>query len=308
MIKKSHTNPNEINVKNLDNDLKNPFEELASALIRKYKSQIVSIVVFGSGTTGDWIRGKSDIDFIIVTDAQSNRWKIENFTNILLTKLSLKYDLRLDKTCSTFKSNNNPLKNLISTLESFMTFGKPFFVVSKNQIDVKKGKIKNFRIRFVTSIFNSIAIFVAKANQTGVTIYGENLLDQMYINYSIVEKIKAFIAPIWLIIVSFAVFPIDAQLSLSHSVKATIWSCEDALFFLERKLSVTELEIFELEKIFQNQEISLSHAWKANNLRPTLQGAVIEKGAIMQFLVQTSKFNRMLYVKTAEKWRFNQNK
>lgn len=66
-----------INVEKLDMNLRQAFGELATALIKKYRNQVLSIVVFGSATTCDWIRGKSDVDFIIVTDGKESRKEVE---------------------------------------------------------------------------------------------------------------------------------------------------------------------------------------------------------------------------------------
>jgi len=41
-------------------------EELVSKLVEKYSHDVVSFVLFGSATTGEWIRGKSDIDCIVI--------------------------------------------------------------------------------------------------------------------------------------------------------------------------------------------------------------------------------------------------
>lgn len=294
----------QINVDNLDFDLRKPFQELTLALLEEYNDQILSIVVFGSGTTGDWIRGKSDVDFIIVTSDMTNRREVENFTNRVLMEISLKHDLRLNQTCSAFKKTDNPFINTISIIESFMTFGKPFFVLSKDQIDTIKGKIKDSRIQFVTSIFDSIAVFAAKIKQTGSTIYGENLIKELYVNRSTVEKIKAMIAPAWLVLVSFIVFPIDAKLALSHSTKATFWACEDALFFLEHDLSSIDNEIRTLNKLLQNDcSVQFSHVREAIKLKPMLKSGIkIEKGLIIRFLYQTPLFIKALYSCTLNLW------
>jgi len=46
--------------------LKSFLDEMVEAVTSEFPNQIISIVLFGSATTGEWIRGKSDIDCIIL--------------------------------------------------------------------------------------------------------------------------------------------------------------------------------------------------------------------------------------------------
>jgi predicted nucleotidyltransferase len=286
-----------INVEKLDMNLRQAFGELATALIKKYRNQVLSIVVFGSATTCDWIRGKSDVDFIIVTDGKESRKEVENFANNLLIRLSTKYDLRLAQTCSAFRRTRNPALKAIFAVESFMTFGKPFFVLSKDQIETDRGKIRDARIKLVTSIFDSIAIFATKIKQTGSTIYGEDMLKEFYVNRSTTEKIKTLMAPLWLTLMSFFIFPIDAGMSLDHSVKATLWACEDALFYLDQDLSLINHEIRVLQNIFSDcRHIRFDHVELALRKRQELRKRMkTGKGLAALFLFQTLLFVIALY-------------
>lgn len=295
----AHANANStmIDTSKIDCNLQQAFQELTIALVKKYDNQIKSIVVFGSATTGEWIRGKSDVDFIIVTDSTTNRKEVENFANKVLTEIDTRHNLKLKQTCSSFKKSQNIALNAISAIESFMTFGKPFFVLSENQIDTVKGRIRDARIEFVTSIFDSIAIFAAKIKETGSTIYGEDLIKELHVTRSATEKAKAMLAPFWLALMSFAIFPIDPKLALGHSVKATLWACEDSLFYLDQKLSSTTNEVKMLRKILSHSNNpSFEHLELAIMLRPSLRAGVrIEKGPIARFLLNTPIFILTLY-------------
>lgn len=288
-----------IDVSNIDFNLREAFEEFTLLLLNKFGKKIESIVVFGSAATGEWIRGKSDIDFIIVTESNADNKEVENFANQALLIVDAKYNLKLRQTCSSFKREHNIARDAVHTIESFMTFGKPFFVLSRDQIDLEKGIIRNARIRFVTSIFDSIAIFAAKIIDTGSVIYGENLLSQLHVNRSPAEKVKAMLAPFWLVLMSFAIFPIDDKLALSHSVKATLWACEDTLFFIDEKLASTETEVKKLKIILSDfGDIDLKHLESALHTRRLLAAETkIEKSAIIRFLVKTPLFIITLYRK-----------
>jgi predicted nucleotidyltransferase len=291
----SRGNASKINVRRLDKNLQRAFEELVLTLINKYGDILLSIVVFGSATTGEWIRGKSDIDFIVVIRGRRERKEVEDFTNSLLMKISAIYNLKLTETCSAFKKTRNPILNAILAVENFMTFGKPFFVLSKDQIRTERGEISDSRIRFVTSIFDSKAIFAMKMKQTGTTIYGEDILKELHMSRSSVEKMKAFVAPLWLILMSFVVFPVDANSALAHSIKATLWACEDTLFYLDKNLSSIRTEISILTDIF-HKNVDFDHAEQALRLRAERRSETkTEKGFVARFLLQTPFFVFTLY-------------
>ena len=65
--------------------LKSFLDELVSELVKKYPDEIVSFVLFGSATTGEWIRGKSDIDCIVIIKNKKLNEPIEKY----LTRVGL---------------------------------------------------------------------------------------------------------------------------------------------------------------------------------------------------------------------------
>ena len=80
-------------------------EELVSELVKKYPKEIVSFVLFGSATTGEWIRGKSDIDCIVIIRDKTLCEEIEKYLNKLLLALDATYDLKLSDTCTSYKKD-----------------------------------------------------------------------------------------------------------------------------------------------------------------------------------------------------------
>ena len=80
-------------------------DELVSKLVKEYPDEIVSFVLFGSATTGEWIRGKSDIDCIVIIKNKKLNNQIERYLTSLLFTLDTKYNLKLSDTCTSFKKN-----------------------------------------------------------------------------------------------------------------------------------------------------------------------------------------------------------
>jgi len=89
--------------------LKSFLDELVSKLVKEYPDEIVSFVLFGSATTGEWIRGKSDIDCIVIIKNKKLNDQIEKYLIQLLFALDAKYDLKLSDTCTSYKKTEDTM-------------------------------------------------------------------------------------------------------------------------------------------------------------------------------------------------------
>lgn len=92
-------------------------EEFVSKLVQDYSDEIVSFVLFGSATTGEWIRGKSDIDCIVIIKNKKLCEEIEKYLTKLLLELDAKYDLKLSETCTPYKKTDNLALDIIFKTE-----------------------------------------------------------------------------------------------------------------------------------------------------------------------------------------------
>ncbi len=281
----------------IEGSLRDFLEEMVSKIVREYDIEIVSIALFGSATTKEWIWGKSDIDFIIVVAHEKKRQAVENSMNRILLELDRKYDLQLARTCSTFVKHKNPLVNFLFKLENVLMFGRPFFVFSLDQIAFEDGTIKDPKIRLVTTIFDPLSIFLAKMKQTGTTIYGENFIDQIKFSTSAIDKVRIAIAPLWLVTMSLLSFPLDELFSLKHSIKATVWACEDVLFALGIPLSTCANEASIIADIFgKDTGLDLSHLEKTIALKHARYSEhEPSKGLVAKHILSTGLFILTLY-------------
>ena len=277
--------------------LRDFLEDMISKIIREHGIEIVSITLFGSATTGEWIRGKSDIDFIMVIAHEEKRQVVESSMNRILLELDRKYDLQLARTCSTFARHKNPIINFFFKLENVLMFGRPFFVFSLDQIAFENGTIADAKIRLVTTVFDPLSIFLAKMKQTGITIYGENLINQIKFSTSAIDKIRIAIAPLWLVTMSLLSFPVDELFSLKHSIKATVWACEDVLFALDIPLSTSANEASIIADIFgKDTGVDLTHLKKTIALKSarSLEDE-LSKGFVAKHILSTILFILTLY-------------
>jgi hypothetical protein len=232
-----------------------------------------------------------------VTKNGSLKKKVEISTNNILQQLDRKHKLKLTQTCSTFARHRNPFVNLLYRIEESLTFGKPFFIFSLNQIEFGKGTIADSRIRFISAIFDPLIIFLAKMKQTGVTIYGQNLIERIRYQATILEKIRIAIAPLWILLMSLLSFAVDDRFALRHSVKATLWACEDSLFALNRSLSTAENEANMIVGIF-DERIHTNHLRLTLMLKRKTDDLVLSKSFAARYIVDTIFFILHLYYKT----------
>jgi predicted nucleotidyltransferase len=232
-------------------DLRNFLELLINAAESKFSGELVSIALFGSATTEEWVRGRSDIDFIVVVRRRDSRRSVEDYLNRLLLELDQNLGLGLRDSCSTYRQRRNPILRLVDRIEDWFTFGRPFYVLSLDQLNFDKGTIDDLRIKVMSLMFNSLSIFAAKIKMTGATVYGEDLIQKLTLAPSRSDKVKAAMAPLWILLISFVTLSFDPAFSMQHAVKATVWACEDVLFALDEPLSSTKEEFAKVQSLFR---------------------------------------------------------
>jgi len=277
-------------------------KELVAELIKKYHEEIVSFVLFGSATTGEWIRGKSDIDCIVIIRNKKLCKEIEKYLTELLLLLDAKYDLKLSETCTTYKKTDNPALDLIFKTENKMMFGQPFYVVASDQLDLKGFKIrKDLKIEIGTRTIASLGLFLQRIKNTGIILYGKDIRKEIPKNVPAIEKIKATFNAMLLLMMSFVIFPFSPKSAFSHAVKANFWACDDVLFALDKPLSTTKQEIKEICSIFGKSEIDSEHLMMSLKYKKTKDGMKIKKRFVIQYMLKSTKFVYGLYIVTLRK-------
>ena len=279
-------------------------KELVIEVTTKFPNQIISIVLFGSATTGEWIRGKSDIDCIVLIKDKKMREKVELCLHKTLLELDSKYDLKLSDTCSTYKKTQNHALNIVLKMENFAMFGKPFYVLSEDQIDLKNAKINDDLKTFVgTHLIASIDLFLHRIKSTGQILYGKDVIKEFPTTIPLIEKIKASLNALVLLTISFLVIPLDPKFAMQHAVKANFWACDNVLFALEKPLSNTKSEINSVQKIF-SQSINkddVNHLNKSLQYKKT-KFAKLKKLFVIRYAIKSTRFVLKLYILTIQKW------
>lgn len=286
----------------IDENLEKFLDELIDLLITKFPDEIISFILFGSATTGEWIRGKSDIDCIVLIKNRTNTKLIEEFLNESLLKLDLKYKLNLSETCTTYKKTQNPALNLILKTESAMMFGRPFYVLSEDQFDLKNAKIRHdLKIQIGLSVIASLNMFLQRIKSTGIILYGKDIREEIPESIPRIEKIKASFNALLLLMMSFLIFPLDPKIAFSHAVKANLWACDDVLFAFEKPLSTSSKEVQEIKKIFKDSDLELNHLDDALKYKRRIDIQDLTRGFILKYILKSTGFVFGLYFQALRK-------
>ena len=271
-------------------------QELVLQLTDKYVDEIVSFVMFGSATTGEWIRGKSDIDCIVIIKNKKLSKEIEKYLMNLLLELDTKYDLKLSETCTSHKRTDNIALDLIFKTENKMMFGQPFYVVAQDQIDLKGFKIrKDLKIEIGTRTIASLGLFLQRIKNTGVILYGKDIRKEIPKTVPTIEKVKASFNAMLLLMMSFVIFPFSPKSAFSHAVKANFWACDDVLFALDKPLSTTTQEIRDICTIFGKSGVDIDHLYRSLQYKKTREDIKTGRKFVLGYVLKSTKFVYGLY-------------
>ena len=282
--------------------LKSFLDELVSKLVKEYPDEIVSFVLFGSATTGEWIRGKSDIDCIVIIKNKKLNEQIEKYLTQLLFALDAKYDLKLSDTCTSHKKTDNLALDLIFKTENKMMFGQPFYVVAQDQLNLKEFKIrKDLKTDLGAKTIASLGLFLQRIKNTGIILYGKDIRKEIPKSVPAIEKVKASFNAMLLLMMSFIIFPYSPKSAFSHAVKANFWACDDVLFALDKPLSTTKQEVKEICSIFGKSEIDSNHLMLSLEYKKTKDNMKIKKLFVILYMLKSIKFVYGLYAVTLRK-------
>ena len=277
-------------------------DEFVSKLVKDYPGEIVSFVLFGSATTGEWIRGKSDIDCIVIIKNKKLCNEIEKYLARSLLLLDAKYGLELSETCTLYKKTDNPALDLIFKTENKMMFGQPFYVVAQDQLDLRGFKVrKDFKAEIGTRTIASIGLFLQRIKNTGVIMYGKDIRKEIPKTVPAIEKVKASFNAMLLLMMGFVIFPYSSKSAFSHAVKANFWACDDVLFALDKPLSTTKQEVKEICSIFGKSEIDSEHLVQSLEYKKTKDNMDLSKEFVLRYMLKSTKFVYGLYAITLRK-------
>lgn len=286
----------------IDENLGKFLDEMITLLVKEFPGEIVSFILFGSATTGEWILGKSDIDCIVLIKNRSKTKMVEKFLNELLLELDLKYKLNLTETCTIYKKTQNPALNLILKTESVMMFGRPFYVLSEDQFDLKNARIRHdLKIQIGLSVIASLNMFLQRIKSTGIILYGKDIRKDIPKSIPRIEKIKASFNALLLLMMSFVILPLEPKIAFSHAVKANLWACDDVLFAFEKPLSTSSKEVQEIKKMFKDSDLELKHLDEALKYKRRIDIKDLTRYFVLKYTLKSTEFVFGLYFQALRK-------
>ena len=248
------------------------------------------------------------LDCIILIKDKGCTKNVEQSSYETLLKLDKKYSLKLSDTCTSYKNTQNHILNMILRVEEFSMFGRPFYVLSEDQIDIPNARITamdDLKIYIGTHVITSVNLFFHRIKSTGKVLYGKDITKKFPTKIPNIEKLKASFNAILLLIMSVVIFPIDFRFAFQHAVKANFWACDNALFALEKPLSSTKLEIKEIKETFLNSR-NAENILDVDHLHASMQYkkskvSSISKLFVFKYILKTARFVIGLYYLTLQK-------
>ncbi len=211
-----------------DQELVNAFlKEFTQRLVEKYGKQIDFILLFGSAARGEWKRGVSDVDLIIQVKDRNYVKEIREFAKMLFWELDEKYGTKFREVCSI--AHEDVASKLLSKARLYV----PFEVMAPGDIDWRNCEIKRKDLVIGAKIVAPQVLLFLKMKKEGKILYGRDIRKEIKIKNTLWEKFKAILVPFYLSLISCVISIINPRLAIKLADKATIYSLESTLFFLD---------------------------------------------------------------------------
>jgi len=224
--------------------------------------EIVSVVLIGSAAGGDWVRGKSDVDFIIVARSRKSKKDVEKFFRKTLQRLNRKYGLRLEEACTDEKKFHSSILNAVFRLESGFLFGVPYYVIAKEDFDLAKRKVSDRKVWFMMTFIGSLSSFLKSIKQTGKVVYGDDIVREIKsAKLGFFDHVKIFLEPYYILLLGFFSLQ-DSKTALNHAIKACLLESDVDLQLLHKHLRSYEKDEKLYEKIFSHLSFNIGHIRK----------------------------------------------
>jgi hypothetical protein len=256
----------------------------------EFRKSILSIVLLGSAAKGEFIKGESDIDFIVIVRNNSDKRPVTKFMNCTLTKLNEKHHLGLEETCLNRKKYDNIILNMLIKIESATFFGTQFYVISTSDYDFVKNKISDPRLWFIATFLLPINQFLLNVKDTGITVYGKDFMKLLNVKLTFPDKIKIIAEQYLILIGSSLILPFNPKLALKNALKASLGQEEFNLMFLHKHPSGYMKDRKFFESVFSNDDRAINHIRKSLNYRKNYNNIDVSYDESTKFISDSYSF------------------
>ena len=206
-------------------------EEFSQALAEKFNRDLDFILLFGSAARGEWKKGISDVDLIIQVKNPDIIEDVKKYAEKIFWELDGKYETKFKEVCS-IGDENNGVKTVLEKTKLYV----PYEIFGPTDIDWIQGKIKRKDLMLGAKLVASQAMLFKKMKYEGKILYGRDIRKIIQAKASWWEKIKAILIPYHIALASVLTSLFVPKISLKMANKATIYSIESTLFFLDKPI------------------------------------------------------------------------
>ncbi|UCH96277.1 MAG: hypothetical protein JSV88_05325 [Candidatus Aminicenantes bacterium] len=250
--------------------------------------KINSVILLGSVVGKEWVKGRSDIDTIVIVNDKRDKSIVWHFMNEAFLMLDKKHSLGLKKTLLPEKTGNL-ISNIIYRIHLFIT--NPIIVYSIDEVRSNFSGFVDARTWLNRVLFSPINVCLFQMKTTAVTLYGEDHLPTLEVGKTtLFEKIRLLAGKINIALSALIVLPFLPVLAarllykISRYEIASFFYCNNVILEDERR------EVF-FRKILPVPFVIDYLNTQAEMRRTDYKN--VDRYAVMKLLCQTLKF---LYV------------
>ncbi|MEK6978373.1 MAG: nucleotidyltransferase domain-containing protein [Candidatus Hydrothermarchaeota archaeon] len=269
-----------------DQDLVEGFlEEFVEGLTARYGDRIDFILLFGSAARGDWIRGASDIDLIIQLKKPGKR-EVAEYATGLFWELDARHGTAFREVCSLRKGD------LLSALERKMRLYCPFEVLESGEVDWGKGEFHDPFFRAALFFVAPKGMLLRKIRQEGKVLWGRDVREEISLEVSIWDRVKALAVPKYLALYAALVVLIAPTRGVRLATKALLYEAEAALYFLGEPIGLgVKKAVGRLEReVRENPLVDFSLVRRGLEYKGMAEGLQIGRGKGMRFALRVLLF------------------
>lgn len=224
-----------------------------------YRNSIVSIVAIGSSVTGEFIKGKSDLDMGIVVKTRKDKKIIDRYFTNLIGKIDKKYGLNLKR-----KEKMDFMDGVWGTIfgGTIRYYRTHAMIVSLDDIDFINQKINDTKLMFFVNIATSFNLFLREMKYSSFIIYGKDIRRMIKPrSLDFYDTTKLFFNAFLFWLMSISNF-LDARESIRNAAKACIFESEHELAEMQIRIGSRKENIKDWKKFVNDKQFS-DHLSKA---------------------------------------------
>src|SRR3989338_2784229 len=228
-------------------DMKNDIEK------SPYKNKIVSVIAIGSAVTGEFIKGRSDLDMGVVVKTRKDKKTVDKYFTNLIGKIDKKYGLNLKR-----KEKMDFMDGIWGTIfgGTIRYYRTHVMIVSLDDIDFINQKINDAKLMFFLTIATSFNLFLCEMKYSSFNVYGKDIrrmIKPRQLDFYDISKLFSNAFLFWFMSISNF---LDVKESIRNASKACIFESEHELAEMQRRIGSRKENIKDWKKFVNDKQFS----------------------------------------------------